>query len=226
MENPDDTGQCDSSSDGSTLELLMDKKLAEAKLYVAEKRLNFLLAIGAAILTIFGIVLPMLIASQSANRVDMAIQRLEQKFTELAGKQLRKPRVECYADGKDLVTGLLYFDPKNTHRVLEIKNVGDGTADFIRIRLYVNFDDADFIRDLRNTGWETLGINDKPEFKLMFDYTEGSGVVPAKDSIPVRFWMQNPGLRNMDVKVAALITVFYGEPIPKEVPFTFEIRTK
>lgn len=47
----------------------------------------------------------------------------------------------------------------------------------------------------------------------MFDYADKSGVVPA-------------GLRKQDVKAAALLKIFYGEPVPKEIPFSFEIRTK
>lgn len=201
------------TSSTNKIELLIDKKISEAKLYVAEKRINFLLTIGTAILTIFGIILPMFLTFQSARKVDEAIQNMEQKFNESAGKQMRKPRIECYLDGKDLVSGFLFFDPKKTERVIEIKNVGDGTADFIKMRFYVNYEDEDFIRDLRNTGWEHRGINDKPEFKLMFDYADKSGVVPA-------------GLRKQDVKAAALLKIFYGEPVPKEIPFSFEIRTK
>jgi len=227
MENLDNIKQeVKSTSNTSEVELLIDKKIAEAKLYVEEKRLHFVLKIGAAILAIFGILLPLLIVFHSENKVDMAIQRMEQKFSELAGKQLRKPRIECYLDGKDLSSGLLLFDPKNTNRAIEIKNVGDGTADFIKIRFYVNYEDEYLIQDLNITYWAQRGINDKPEYKLMFDYAGKSAMVPPQDSMPVRFMIDKPGLRKQDVKVAALLKIFYGEPAPKEVPFTFEIRTK
>jgi hypothetical protein len=206
------------------IELLIDKKIAEAKLIIAEKRLNYLMAFGAALLTIFGIVLPLFLTQTSTNRVNQAIERMDDKFNELAGKQLRKPKIVCYIDGNRLVNSVIHFDPSNLQKTILIKNEGDGTADYIRIRLYINYKDDALIRDLGNSGFWKRNISDKPAFSTMLIYERDDiNLLPAKDSIPVKFWMQNPHLRKSSVQTAAILMIFYGEPVPIEVPFTFEI---
>ena len=120
----------------------------------------------------------------------------------------------------------MIFDENNTQRVIEIKNIGDGSADYIQLKLYVNFDDYDFRRDFGNSGWFYSEINDKSEFKKMLRYENPLGILPAKDTIPIRFWMQTLPLRKSDMHSPAILKIFYGEPVPKEIPFTFEIHIK
>ena len=208
------------------IELLVDKKIAEAKLIVAEKRLNYLMAFGAALLTIFGIVLPLFLTQTSTDRVNQAIERMDDKFNELAGRQLRKPKIVCYVDGNRLVNSVIHFDPENLQKTVLIKNEGDGTADYIRMRLYINYKDDGLIRDLGNAYFWRQNISDKPAFSTMLVYDAPGGdinLLPAQDAIPVKFHMQNPHLRENSAHVAAILMIFYGEPEPIEVPFTLEI---
>ena len=51
----------------SEIENLIDSKLNEAKLAVSERLLKFALAMGAGILTIFGIALPLFLSTQSSG---------------------------------------------------------------------------------------------------------------------------------------------------------------
>jgi len=250
------------------IELLIDKKISDAKLVATEKRLGFTLAIGAALLTVFGIIIPLLVVFQSSNKVDSAIQRMEERLTqitdklsskvdasgqkmedkfailsekssnridsstqhmeerfkELAGKQLRKPKIDCFVDGKRLSGSSLIFNPKTIKRFVELKNLGDGTAEQVRIRLYLNYVDDDLIRDLGIASWFKSEVNDNSEFAAMFIYEKESVMIPAQGSISLTWWIQNPHLRKANIKTRGLLKVFYGEPLPGEFPFTFEIR--
>ena len=114
-------------------------------------------------MTLFGIVFPLIFTFQSTDKVDKAIERMERKFEELAGKQLRKPEIACYVDSRNLMNSVLTFNPDNTRRIIEIQNVGDGIAEVIKFRLYVNSQDYRFRRDLFNSGFQPSDINDKPE---------------------------------------------------------------
>ena len=206
------------------IKLLIDKKIAEAKLIIAEKRFNYLMAFGAALLTIFGIALPLFLTQTSTNRVNEAIERMDDKFNELAGKQLRKPKIVCYIDGNRLVNSVIHFDPANLQKTVLIKNEGDGTADYIRMRLYINYEDNALINDFGITGFTRRNISDKLAFSTMLIYERHYiNLLPAQDSIPLEFRMQNPHLRKSSVQVAAILMIFYGEPVPIEVPFTLEI---
>jgi hypothetical protein len=250
------------------IELLIDKKISDAKLLAAEKRIGFTLAIGATLLTVFGIIIPLLLVFQSSSRVDSAIQRMEdrltqltdklsskvdasgqkiedkfailsekssnridsstqrmeERFKELAGKQLRKPKLDCFVEGKRLSGSSLIFNPQTIKRFVELKNLGDGTAEQVRIRLYLNYVDDDLIRDLRNESWFKSEVNDRSEFVAMFIYEKESVMIPAQGSITLPWWMQNPQLRKANIKTKGLLKVFYGEPSPGEFPFTFEIQ--
>ena len=64
------------------IEQLIDRKIAEAKLEVSEKRLHYALYLAGAFLTIFGILLPLYQTYRSADKIDSAIQRMEDRINE------------------------------------------------------------------------------------------------------------------------------------------------
>lgn len=74
------------------IKLLIDNKVAEAKLEAAEKRLQTMSVISGILLTIFGIALPIFITIDSRNtskeRVESAIATMENNFNEIKNKQL------------------------------------------------------------------------------------------------------------------------------------------
>jgi hypothetical protein len=211
--------------DERSINLLIDKKIAEAKVLVAEKRLNFLLAIGAAFLTIFGIIIPMFLSQQSEKKVDTAIERMENRFKELAGKQLRKPEIACYVDGKDLVNSIIHLDyAKKRSQSIVIKNVGDGAAENVTMRLYLAGDHEYLHSILQSFDFRFPAVNDKPEFKVVYGYEREPFVLPAQDSFSTHFEMSQPQLITKDTRITALLKIFYGEPAPVEIPFTIELK--
>src|SRR6266704_1508638 len=65
--------------DKNQIEELIDKKLAEARLEVAEKRLHFLMWMAGAALAIFGVAFPLWQSNRSADKVDSALLQIRQE---------------------------------------------------------------------------------------------------------------------------------------------------
>lgn len=85
--------------DDKELENLIDKKVAEAKLDVAEKRLNYVLIIGGGLVGLFGILFPLLTASANTDKIDSAISRMDSRlesFDYKASNELEKMKRELH----------------------------------------------------------------------------------------------------------------------------------
>jgi len=210
------------------IELLIDKKIAEAKLMVAEKRVNFVLAIGAALLTVFGTIIPLFLTLQSTNRADSAIEKMERKFEELAGKQLRKPVIACYVDGKPLANSIVRFDSSHRTKDILVKNIGNADANYIKVKLYINNYSYYFDENSADTvTWKVIE-SDNPKFNkalVMETYNQFTNhivLLLAQDSFKFSLSLNNRGAKPSKGKTEALLVIFYGEPTGLEVPFTFE----
>jgi hypothetical protein len=64
--------------DDKEIELLIEKKVAEAKLEVTEKRFHYLIWIAGAMLAIFGAILPFWMTNRSSDKVDSALSQMKQ----------------------------------------------------------------------------------------------------------------------------------------------------
>jgi len=60
------------------IELLIDKKVAEAKLEVTEKRLKFVIGIAGAMLAFFGVFVPIWQTNKASDKVDSALTQMKQ----------------------------------------------------------------------------------------------------------------------------------------------------
>lgn len=213
--------------DDEGIEILIDKKIAEAKVIIAEKRLNFVLAIGAAFLTIFGIFIPIFLSQQSENRVDAAIEKMESKFNELAGKQLRKAKIACYVEGENLTNNIVRIGPDvDSFKSIMIKNIGDGAAENVTMRLYINSENDNLSSILFFEDFRPVSFNDRPEFKWSYRNYENPFVLPAQDSFLSKLRLIGPNMAEGDIQATAILQIFYGEPTPQEMPFTIEIKKK
>ncbi len=121
----------------------VERMILEAKLETAETRLKIFFTVAGALLGVFGILIPLILAINSSSqidksivRVDQAIERMEQSFKELAGTQLRRPEIECYFKGKSLTDAVLNLK-QHESVAFEIKNRGDAMATNIRLHLYI-----------------------------------------------------------------------------------------
>lgn len=64
------------------IENVVDKKLAEAKLDVAEKRLQFVIWTAGVILAVFGVVLPLWQTNRASDKIDNALQQMRQEINQ------------------------------------------------------------------------------------------------------------------------------------------------
>ncbi len=221
--------------DEDILELFIDKKIADAKVIIFEKRINFLLAIGVIILTFWGLIVPIYYTQENEKKVDKAIEIMESKFNDLAGKALRKPKIAGYVDGKDLANNVfnLDFNQKNLQnsyivKQIVLKNIGDGTTENISILLYLK-SEYEPLHNILEIGREfvvSTDSSDKLEFDTVYRLSRKSFVVPAKDSFSISFMAINQVLIKQDIKIMAVLKIFYGEPAPHIIPFTIEIKKK
>jgi len=94
---------------------LIDKKVAEAKLEVAEKRLNYFIIIAGAFLSIFGVLIPLLLSNSSNNRMDTAIEEMKTEInrtTERVDQQMRNAKEDFRSS---------IFDTKNEYSNIKLE---------------------------------------------------------------------------------------------------------
>jgi hypothetical protein len=204
---------------------LVDRKIEDAKLVILEKRFNYLLTIGGALLVIFGILLPLFLVFQNNERVDDAIGRMDNNFKELAGKQMRKPSFACFVDGKHLENSTLTFTQNEYQKVIEVKNIGDGTADYFDYNVYVKkpkvilLNTPFLIGDL-----DTTEFNDETSFDSKMTARIQMGTkIPAGDTVYIKLRPDFSQNKKGDEQVQTLLKIFYGEPEPKRIPFDMRL---
>ena len=197
----------------SDIEQLIDKKIAEAKLEVSEKRLRFLITLGGAGLIIFGIILPIFLTINSTSR-------LESQFKELAGTQLRRPMVECFSNGANL-NDLTFDIPIYTEKhFIEVKNTGDAIANGVRLLLFIDYHME--VEPISNgTGWRRLSFVEEPNYKYAFEFPYSIDFLDPKESkpIPLSIWTSEKNTGAMQ----AYLKVYYGQPEPTTYRFRINL---
>ena len=223
-------------------EVLIDKKIADAKLSIADRQIKFLVSFGAIAITVFGIIIPLWQSFQTVDRIDKAIKsgeakidqtifKMESKFNELSGKLSQKPDISSYVDGSDLTNNIIHMSFKsNNEKEIVIENSGEGTAEFIKMRLYVDCPD-DYFHSyfyIEKPIREDYFHNDDPNYKWHYVYDIDPLPFPAKDTILIRFRIGGMGdnLKEEKTIAKAYLKVFYGESTPKKIPFTIELSLK
>jgi hypothetical protein len=230
---------------------LIDHKVAEAKLDIAERRLHFALWFGGAVIAVFGVILPLmqntnssreissaiekteLKSSEASAEVSKAIEKMERQFAELAGKQMLKPEITCFANGIPLERSTLTFSKTNSSYDFSIRNTGNGVATLIRVRLYLNVEDEisrkHFCGNVgNNSGWDHAKFNDKPEYKCMLQhyiYEDRDDLIAPSDEMTFSLVMNEPAELSDKIESPALLVIYYGATEPKEIPFTFRIES-
>lgn len=72
------------------IEYLIDKKIAESKLEVSEKRNQFLLWFFGVLLTVFGVLIPFWWSNRSSDKVDEAISGMKREVKEIQAQYEQK----------------------------------------------------------------------------------------------------------------------------------------
>lgn len=129
-----------SENDRKAVEEIIDKKILDAKLTVTESRLNHLIILAAGLLTIFGILVPFWTTYTSSEKTDKAIDRMEQRFKELAGEALKKPALELLHKGEPLenqtvdVDGVIGGNALVSLQTIFLKNTGNKRTEPLSIK--------------------------------------------------------------------------------------------
>jgi len=213
------------AEDREEVEKLVSDKISNARLQIAENRINFLLRIGFASLVLFGILVPLWLTRASTERVDNAIQLMEKRFEEIVGKQLRRPSIECFHQNKNLEgqsVDCIVGEFKGISPIT-IRNNGDGPTHLIDCRLYLGSDELPS-KDFGIGRWHLLpDCDESPEYDLAFDYLEnGKFVLHPEKSFSFEQGTWSGFKKGTHVK--ALLKVYYGEPEAKKFQFTINFK--
>jgi len=219
----------------------VERKIAEAKLMVAEKRLYFVLGLGAALITVSGIIIPMIEQDKSSQELERAVARIDARslettkeievatgemkedFRALAGTRLLKPKLDCFLDGHPLRNSLLVFGKKRPVRIIRVRNEGDKTAIFIQARLYLNERSPELEAAFQNW-WRYSEFNDKPEFKYMLELLHSTDHISVMQYEEWHLDMSPVIKKNIACESKALLVIYYGQPERKEIPFTLKVE--
>jgi uncharacterized membrane protein (DUF106 family) len=96
--------------DEEKLNSIIDKKLLEAKLDMHEKRMNYFIIIAGILISVFGVILPVIQSSSSSDKLDKAIQEMKNDFNknyEIASKQNDKATEQSINQMKELKSDFL-----------------------------------------------------------------------------------------------------------------------
>jgi hypothetical protein len=218
--------------DEENIDLIIDKKIADAKLDVSESRLRFVLWIGgalsAALIAVFGIILPMWQTQTLKEDVHRAIDNMEKRFAELTGEQLRKPEIECYLDGEKLEGAVMHIErEKQGSKLLYMKNTGDKETSAIKLVIYTKEDVGcsfgEYYKQVTSLDETENGFKFAFRADPLTDYG-GYIRVQARGFEIIEF---QPNCRpNPTLETAALLKVYYGQPEPKIFRFTVKFPPK
>ncbi|HBG27033.1 MAG: hypothetical protein A2Y10_04435 [Planctomycetes bacterium GWF2_41_51] len=196
--------------------------ILEAKLDVAKWKITFLLAL----LALLGVILPFILSLRSESRVNDAISFMEKRFNEIVGKQLQKPEIVCKGLNNELLQNSVFQKSISLNAIdcINILNQGDGLAGPIDAYIYFKDDKKLLESDVFDYyGWRKRYSEDKNYTIKYFigscDHISPHDIFP----IPVRidnFYFPSD---SDTYQIPALLKVYYGEPEPISVPFTFRL---
>jgi len=243
------------------IKYLIEAKVKEAELATSEKRINYILLIAGVLVTVFGVVLPLLFAISNNDKVDQAVERLnmeikelqksnlefviqsldrtdklqekqmaqyekyeeilnaksrelDEKFNQLAGNQLRKPKLVCNVKGTS-ENGTLILR-QNEFAYFNITNIGDKSAEKVKYKIYFK----------GNGGYYPLGgfltkieHSDESSYPQAY-FDERLFTISPQESIS--FPLEIISNSSPFTELPVLIKVYYDEPEP--LRFSFVIK--
>lgn len=240
-------------------------RITEAKLDIAEKRLQHVIWYFGAVIAIFGVIVPLLIAYMTSNKIDntidkitsdvrekqselltearlnydnlrdefkytadrndkqaeystqrinYALQDMHNQFKELAGNQLRKPELNFLVNGREIEDTSTLIQPFS----FEIKNVGDGTAKNVQIRLYSTIENC-WLND-NNANWNGYSRSDDQDYKSVYYLNDRPQLDPKESKFFEPSFSCEPPKQQI---ISCMIKIFYEQPEPKIYRFKLKI---
>ncbi|MBN1329943.1 MAG: hypothetical protein JXA54_10765 [Candidatus Heimdallarchaeota archaeon] len=206
-------------------EELIDQKILQAKLSIAEKRIQFLLWLGGAILALFGVIIPIWQTNTSIEKVDKAISEMQTNFEKLAGAQSRKPVLICLFNDKNISNQEIVIEPNSNISML-IKNIGNGAAQHISIRFYYSSFDTTVLPNsaiksiINPTYFDYLEKSDDPTFPYAYGLWELPTFLNPQESLPIFFYFNNIDADvEYLIRIKAKLVIYHNEPEPTTINF-------
>lgn len=217
----------------SDVENLIERKIAEAKLGIAESRLRFALWFGGAAIAVFGVFIPIFQvytssrevaaaiekteqrAHESSAKVDHAIEKMRQEFQRLAGESLKKPDIIIQhngypMDGQEIIMDSHgYFDIQS----LTLVNKGDKTCETVSVRIYL-----EFYAWSEYGEWQSLA-SPNPDYKCLLWISPTAKISPSERWVIPNSYFRVEKSQDIKDSVAAMIEVFYGVEQPAVAHF-------
>ncbi|NUM69689.1 MAG: hypothetical protein HUU43_02480 [Ignavibacteriaceae bacterium] len=141
-------------------------------------------------------------------------RELDEKFNQLAGNQLRKPKLVCNVKGTS-ENGILILG-ENERPSIEIRNVGDKIANDVKFKIYFKEEDG---YDILGEMMRRLSSYDEPLYNRSYIDDRLFSIAP-KESIYFSFTQNRTP--NLLVEVPVLIKVYYDEPEPLRYSFVIK----
>jgi hypothetical protein len=116
----------------------IESEINKAKLSISDARMHFLLAIIGIFAGIFGIVVPLFQSSRLEKQVEDVVEKADKKIDELNSIALRKPNLVLLDGNVQLQSGSTIVLNCMNSKVLELKNIGDGKVEYVKIRALLN----------------------------------------------------------------------------------------
>jgi len=201
--------------------LMIKNQALETENKVSEARLKFVLFLGAAFLTVFGVIVPMLLTNTSSEKVDRAIKDMEAKFEKLAGEQLRKANIECFLEGKPLEGAVLKLSLDRKSAIV-VRNTGDREARWVMVDLYTKND----LQNVIGSGFQKKPLSDIPGYDHYYQHDavnwDVSFVRLHPRATALIEFKKGPGALPR-LETEAILKVHFGEPEPKVFRFTIKV---
>lgn len=212
----------------------IDNKILDAKLTISEKRLQFVIGIGIALVAIFGVLVPIWLTTQSTDKIDKTISKIEERFAIIEGTKLKKPKISCFYKDNDLKNSKIIIgkEQQDNFPLIEIRNEGNASANRIRAFLYIEDKNGimkeyisydSFGRKGFSGNWFVYGKSEEEGYDGILQYNFDSAVpflsvLDPKESFFINI---NSGLfdRMKVDKLDVLLKLYYGQPEYERISF-------
>lgn len=244
----------DSKNISHDIEKMIDQKIMKARLdryeeqlIISKNQLSFFFKIGGALLAVVGLIIPILVTLLNTERVNTAIDLMEQRVERLLDIQVRKPNLKAIFNDKemkensDMVFKFQTVKNEKTNKIerqflgedtysIEILNIGDGPAKAIRILLFLKSDSlVNWKYPTGEIGWKKWYYSNEPNYPISLSYVidEKAIVFPldVTERIPVNISYKNFAYDNLTIeRISAILKVFYEEPEPLSISFNIVFK--
>ena len=209
--------------DDTVSKIEVENMILQTKVDIAKEKIHWILFF----FVLLGIVYPIVNTFYQGNQVDKKLEYIETRFKELAGKQLRKPKIVCKIDNEPLLDNVLLITQSDGAHIdyIDVYNEGDGVSGPINAYLYFNELPEKTYVNYHDLIWYNFDWVELPSENKKYRYKNAIGKknhLSPKDIFNIGISFVNQSEKEM-VDFKAMLKIYYGESKPVEVPFTVRV---